>query len=115
MRIPMKFALGVVLSGALWLGAAQVWAEDMPAGSSASGGEAVAAGPSADSAGAPATPSEQWLGQHTMTGKVTSLHKDGRVDLKTAQGTLRLYFPPESLSGVKDGDTITVRLGFSKS
>jgi hypothetical protein len=111
----MRLALGVALSGAVWLGAAQVWAEDVPAGSSASGGEAVAARPGGDSAGSPAAPAERMLGQHDMTGEVTSVGQDGWVDLKTDKGALKLYFPPESLSGVKDGDTITVRLGFSKS
>lgn len=55
------------------------------------------------------------MGQHPMSGTVTKIdHKTGMLTLKTGVGNLQLHFPPSSLEGVKEGDTITVHLAFSK-
>jgi hypothetical protein len=51
------------------------------------------------------------MARHTVTGEVTAVDAaNGRVDLRTAQGELRLQFPPASLRDVKRGDTLTVEL-----
>ncbi len=57
------------------------------------------------------------LGEHDMTGIVTQIdHKKGTLALKTKGGgpTLHLHFPADDVKDVKDGDTITVHLGFTK-
>jgi hypothetical protein len=54
---------------------------------------------------------DQMMGRHTMDGQVTSIDaKKGWVHVKTSEGTMIVHFPPESLQGVKKGDTITVSL-----
>lgn len=53
------------------------------------------------------------MGEHDMSGTVRKVnHKTGTFDLKTHEGTLRLHFPPATLKDVKNGDTLTVHLGF---
>jgi hypothetical protein len=53
-------------------------------------------------------------GEHAMSGTVTDIdHKTGKLSLKTGVGELDLHFPPEALQEVKEGDQITVHLGFS--
>lgn len=53
-------------------------------------------------------------GEHTMSGTVTDVDKKtGIVGLKTAEGNLRLHFPPKSLAHVKEGEELKVQLGFS--
>lgn len=48
-----------------------------------------------------------------MTAQVTKIDSaTGKVGLNSAEGPLDLHFPPESLSNVKVGDTLTLRLGF---
>lgn len=66
------------------------------------------------------------MGQHKMMGTVQSIdHQTGKVTLqadsekmggktKPESETLSLHFPPDSLKDVKQGDRITVNLGFSK-
>lgn len=55
--------------------------------------------------------SDQMTGRHSMQGEVTSLDaKKGWIHLKTAEGTMILHFPPETLQGVKKGDRISVTL-----
>lgn len=52
-------------------------------------------------------------GRHTMTGEVTKIDKDkGMVSLKTKEGEFNLHFPPTALKDVKEGDRLTVQLGF---
>jgi hypothetical protein len=51
-------------------------------------------------------------GHHTMDGEVTKVDaKKGWVDVKTAEGSMKLHFPPAALENVKKGDSITVELG----
>jgi hypothetical protein len=55
-------------------------------------------------------------GEHDMTGTVKQLdHKSGVFMLETKGGPeLHLHFPPDQLKDVKNGDTLTVHLGFTK-
>lgn len=55
------------------------------------------------------------MGEHDMSGKVEKIdHKKGIFQLKTHEGTLRLHFPPATVKDVKNGDELTVHLGFRK-
>ena len=55
------------------------------------------------------------MGEHDMSGKVQKVnHKMGTFELKTHEGVLRLHFPPDTLKEVKNGDNLTVHLGFKK-
>lgn len=127
-----KLAMSAILTAGLWAGAASA--------QTATGGEAVAQtgsgmdqGPSAGmgggaakgsaatntdqgSAGGAAGPESGGMtGEHSMSGKITAIDRTGHVTLKTGAGNLRLHFPPDSLQGLKKGDTITVHLSFSRS
>ena len=54
-----------------------------------------------------------WHGAHTMSGTVTEVdHTTGMLSLNTHEGELKLHFPPETLKEVKNGDSLTVSLGF---
>ena len=54
-----------------------------------------------------------WHGTHTMSGTVTEVdHTTGMLSLNTHEGELKLHFPPETLKEVKNGDSLTVSLGF---
>lgn len=127
-----KLAMSAILTAGLWAGAVSA--------QTATGGEAVAQagsgmdhGPSAGMGGGAATggaatstdqgsaggaagaESGGMTGEHSMSGKITAIDKAGHVTLKTGAGNLRLHFPPDSLQGLKKGDTITVHLSFSRS
>lgn len=53
-------------------------------------------------------------GMHSMIGKVEDLDTEtGMLELKTAEGPLKLHFPPQSLTQLKKGDEIQVHLGFT--
>ena len=53
-------------------------------------------------------------GKHSMHGTVTDIDKKtGIVGLKTAEGDLKLHFPPKSLANVKEGEELQVQLGFA--
>ncbi len=55
------------------------------------------------------------MGSHKMTGKVENIdHANGMLTLKTGVPDMRLHFPPAAIKDLKNGDTITVELGFSK-
>ncbi len=57
----------------------------------------------------------QEQGEHQMTGTISSINHDkGTVDVKTAEETLKLHFPPQAIRDLKQGDRITVQLGFFK-
>jgi hypothetical protein len=54
-------------------------------------------------------------GEHSMSGTVTDIDpQTGKLSLDTGVGELELHFPPQSLKDVKEGDRLTVYLGFSK-
>jgi hypothetical protein len=55
------------------------------------------------------------MGMHKMPAKVTSIDKQTGIVKVNAEGMdLTVHFPPESLANVKQGDTITLHLAFSK-
>ena len=54
-------------------------------------------------------------GEHAMSGTVTDIDpQTGKLSLDTGVGELELHFPPQALKDVKEGDQLTVYLGFSK-
>ncbi len=54
-------------------------------------------------------------GSHSMTGKVDKIdHANGTLTLKHGAANMLLHFPPAAIKDLKNGDTITVHLGFSK-
>ena len=62
------------------------------------------------SAQSPAMPAD--MKSHTMDGEVTKVDaKKGWIDVKTAEGSMKLHFPPDALSNIKKGDRVTVALG----
>jgi hypothetical protein len=55
------------------------------------------------------------MGEHKMTGTVEKIdHKTGMLKFKTGEGNLELHFPPPTIKDLKAGDTITVKLGYTK-
>jgi len=55
------------------------------------------------------------MGMHKMTGTVGNIdHAKGVLMLKTGAADMTLHFSPDSIKDLKEGDTITVKLGFSK-
>jgi hypothetical protein len=52
------------------------------------------------------------MDRHTMDGQVTKVDaKKGWIDVKTADGSMKLLFPPEALANVKKGDSVSIELG----
>jgi hypothetical protein len=52
------------------------------------------------------------MDRHTMDGQVTKVDaKKGWIDVKTAEGSMKLHFPPAALANVKKGDSVSVELG----
>jgi hypothetical protein len=75
--------------------------------------------PSTGAGGTVTTPSASpsasvgdFVGRHTMSGEVTKIDPaKGTFSLKTAEaGTLDLHAPPSALSGVKEGDRMSVEI-----
>jgi hypothetical protein len=61
-----------------------------------------------------AAQSDGMMSRHSMDGKVTKVDaKRGWIDVKTAEGSMKLHFPPTALAGVKTGDSVTVELGMN--
>jgi len=54
----------------------------------------------------------QQMGQHDMRGTVESVSQNGIVEVRTAEGTLRVHFPDAS-QHLKKGDTITLHLAYT--
>lgn len=67
--------------------------------------------------GAPAwAAGSRMQGAHSMTGTVTMIdHSTGMLTLKTMEGDLKLHFPPATVQKLKEGDTITVHLSYTRS
>lgn len=56
------------------------------------------------------------MGEHHMDGTVTKVnHHTGFMTVKTAEGAMRLHYPPKSIKNIKDGNQIRVYLGFSEA
>lgn len=55
------------------------------------------------------------MGMHAMTGTVDKIdYAKGTLMLKNSVADMMLHFPSASIKDLKNGDTITVKLGFSK-
>jgi len=55
-------------------------------------------------------------GRHSMEGRVTKVDANkGWIDVKTPEGSMKLYFPPSSLQNVKSGDSVTVELAMTSA
>ena len=55
------------------------------------------------------------MGWHKMTGTVDKIdHAKGVLTLKSGAPDMTLHFPPDSIKDLKNGDTITVKLGLMK-
>jgi hypothetical protein len=53
------------------------------------------------------------MGRHKMTGTVSMInHARGTLVLKSGVADMTLHFPPDSIKTLKNGDAITVYLGF---
>jgi hypothetical protein len=60
-------------------------------------------------------PTTNLKGEHEISGTISKLDTNkGMVSLQTDVGMLELHFPPQEVKELKAGDTITVRLGYSK-
>lgn len=55
----------------------------------------------------------QLMGEHSMSGTVTSVSSNGMVHVKSEGMNLRLHFP-DAAQNLKKGDKITVHLGYTK-
>jgi hypothetical protein len=55
-------------------------------------------------------------GRHSMQGQITRVDtKDGWVHVKTPEGTLIVYMPPQELQTVKKGDAVTLELALKNN
>jgi hypothetical protein len=54
----------------------------------------------------------QQMGQHDMRGTVESVSQDGMVEVRTAEGTLKVHFPQAS-QHLQKGETITLHLAYT--
>ena len=55
------------------------------------------------------------MGEHHMDGTVTKVnHHTGFITVKTAEGAMRLHYPPKSIKEIKDGNKIRLYLGYSE-
>ena len=53
-----------------------------------------------------------YMGEHTMTGRITDIDKDkGRVTVDAQGEELDLHFPKTALQNMNKGDQVTVSLG----
>ena len=51
-----------------------------------------------------------------MQGKITRVDsKDGRVHVKTPEGTLIVHVPPQELQTAKKGDAVTLELALKNN
>jgi hypothetical protein len=58
---------------------------------------------------------EAMAARHTMDGTVTKVDaKNGWIDVKTPEGSMKLHFPSPALDNVKAGDSVTVELGMTR-
>ena len=67
-------------------------------------------------AGPVAAQSSDMSGRHSMQGKITRVDsKDGWVHVKTPEGTVIVYMPPQELQTVKKGDAVTLELALKNN
>lgn len=54
-------------------------------------------------------------GTHSMTGTVDKIdHAKGVFTLKHGAADMKLHFPPSAIKDLRNGDTITVNLGYTR-
>ena len=59
--------------------------------------------------------SKHMMGMHMMPATVTEADtKTGVVDVMSGGMALKVHFPPKAMAGLKEGDKITLHMGFSK-
>src|SRR5689334_2754753 len=62
--------------------------------------------------GTSGTSAAGFMGEHTMTGRITDIDKDkGRVTVNAQGEELDLHFPKSALQSMNKGDQVTVSLG----
>ena len=62
--------------------------------------------------GTSGTSAAGFMGEHTMTGRITDIDKDkGRVTVNAQGEELDLHFPKSALQSMNKGDEVTVSLG----
>jgi len=62
--------------------------------------------------GTSGTSAAGFMGEHTMTGRITDIDKDkGRVTVDAQGEMLDLHFPKSALQSMNKGDQVTVSLG----
>ncbi|HKT27379.1 hypothetical protein [Dyella sp.] len=55
------------------------------------------------------------MGMHAMPATVSSVDtKTGIVEVEASGMNLKVHFPPSSVADLKEGDKITLHMGFSK-
>ena len=101
-RVPLS---RTALLLALLLAAGGLQAQDMPA--------------SAQSAGGSMHHRDMMMkgmqGMHAMPATVTATDpKTGTVDVTAGGMALKVHFPPPAMASLKEGDKITLHMGFSK-
>jgi hypothetical protein len=58
------------------------------------------------------TTSSSYMGEHSMTGRITDIDKDkGHVKIDAQGEKLDLHFPQSALRNFNEGDQVTVNLG----
>jgi hypothetical protein len=101
----MKRAVGILAMALVpMFGASLVIAADY--------GGSESRGSLSGAAGSAATAAQGYLGQHTMTGRITDIDKsDGSVTIQAEGGKeMDLHFPPSALQTLNEGDQVQVQL-----
>jgi hypothetical protein len=105
----MKRAVGILaIALAPMFGAGAFAADDVPG---------AGRGGLSGTAGAAAASAQGYLGQHTMSGRVTDIDKTaGTLSIEGEGGKeMQLHFPPSALQNVNEGDQVSVQLAIKPS
>jgi hypothetical protein len=90
------------------------WAQDTTPAGSSQGMDKMGAMHS-DMKGMHMKMSKNMMGMHMMPATVTEADtKTGIVDVMTGGMALKVHFPPKAMASLKEGDKITLHMGFSK-
>lgn len=90
------------------------WAQDTTPSGSGQGMDKMGAMHS-DMKGMHKNMHKNMMGMHMMPATVTSADTTtGVVDVMTEGMALKVHFPPKAMASLKDGDKITLHMGFSK-
>jgi Cu/Ag efflux protein CusF len=55
-------------------------------------------------------------GEPTMRGTVSKIdHETGKIELKTDMGTAQVYFAPQAVKNLKEGDQVSLELETAKN